>query len=217
MRTLRSLLAAPALLLPRRETSLDFSFREGRVPRRLRFRDVAFTYAMPGGIPGDVNRAWASTILPVPLDTAANSKAFGAYGLPGVIDAADLAFRPVQAADTLALLFGVLVRPFPTNQQSSSSFFAQNRLPPTDTQQPPQNGGQGDCLKRGFVTVLLSTGSVASVYGGQVYVRVANAGAGKAIGGWEAAADGGNTIAPLNTFFMGPADSNGNVEIGFNI
>jgi hypothetical protein len=48
-------------------------------------------------------------------------------------------------------------------------------------------------------------------------VRVATAGAGKPIGGIEAAADSTNTIAITGATFMNAGDANGNVEIAFNI
>ena len=72
-------------------------------------------------------------------------------------------------------------------------------------------------LKRGYMTVLLG-GTTPSAKNGVVYVRVANAAAGKPLGGIEAASDTTNTIVmPGNTYFTGPADANGNVEIAFNI
>jgi hypothetical protein len=61
-------------------------------------------------------------------------------------------------------------------------------------------------------------GTAAAAKGGTVYVRVAAAAAGKPLGGFEAAADGTNTIAlPANTYFTGPADAYGITEIAFNI
>lgn len=179
--------------------------------RKLRFRDTAFTYRMPAGIPGDINRAWAATVEPNILNTATP---FLTFGLPGLIDTTTGLFRPVAAADTAALTYGLLVRSFPVGQQTASSYSGQQLL--TDSTVPPASG-PCDVLKRGYMTIHLY-GATAAKAAGLVFIRTQNAGAGQIVGGIEAAADGGNTIVmPAGYYFRGPADASGNVEIAWNL
>lgn len=165
----------------------------------------AFLYRMPLGIPGTISRAAGqATVEPVQLSSSAP---FSAYGLPGTIDATSHQFRPTQSGDTAVYAF--LVRPFPLTDSNTS--------PAIGTSTPPQNGGVGDALKRGYITVTLAGGT--AVKNGTVYVRTAVGSSGKAIGDVEAAvSDTSNCIAlPATCYFTGPADSNGYVEVAFNI
>lgn len=162
---------------------------------------VAYTYRMPAGIPGDANRSQSLTIEPQYYDPA---NPCGSYGIPVVRTANGI--RPVQASDTLAEIYGLLVRPYPTTGGNPSD--------PLGTSTPPTSG-QCDVLKRGYMVVKLN-GSTAAAADGVVYVRVATPGSGKPVGGIEAAADSTNTVA-LNAYFMGAADANGNVEIAYNL
>ncbi|MBY4674295.1 hypothetical protein K6W12_27095 [Burkholderia multivorans] len=159
----------------------------------------AILYRMPSGIPGDVTRPSQSTIEPVPLDPTAP---FSAYGLFGKI--VNGKFVPIGAGDVATAVYGLLVRPYPT--QSSQD--------PLGTSTPPTKG-IADVLRRGYETVKLNAGVAA--LDGQVYVRVAAAADGKPIGGIEAAEDGTNTIAITGATFMAGADADGNVEIAYNI
>lgn len=190
-----SMLAAPALI-------------------RCRTRDGnAFAYRMPSGIPGDVNRAGSSAVVEPNLISSVNPPL--AYGVAVALDPAN-GIRPIGAGDTAALVYGLYVRPYPTNQQSTSGFFGSN---PLGTNQVPPAQGPCDVLKSGYMTVKLYA-PAAAVPGGAVYVRIANAGVGQIVGGFEAAADGGNTIqvgAQNTTYFRGAADASGNVEIAFNL
>lgn len=181
---------------------------------RARTRDSnSFAYRMPSGIPGDVNRSGASPVIePNIIDSSAPPTA---YGIPVALDATN-GIRPIITPDAAVNLYGLLVRPYPTNQQTTNSFFGSN---PLGTAAVPPTSGMCDVLKKGYMTVKLY-GATAAVAGGAVYVRTQNAGAGQVVGGIEAAADGGNTIqagAANSTYFRGPADSNGNVEIAWNL
>lgn len=158
---------------------------------------VAFVYRMSSGIPGDVSRKENSVVETKILDTA---KPFPAYGVAGKI--AGGKFVPIAAGDTAEAVYGVLVRPFPTNAGQEGLGVA---TPPTT--------GPGDTLRRGYITVKLN-GGASVVDGSQAFIRVAAPTAGKPVGGWEGAADGTNTIA-VNAIFMSAADANGNVEISF--
>lgn len=159
----------------------------------------AYLFSMPQGIPGQVTRGGATVQAEVASESVPS-----AYGLPTVIDATTHKVRAVGASDTTAT--GILVRPYPT--QSSTNDFGPAA--------PPTSGMVGN-LRRGYVMVKNNAGTPAN--GGQVYVRVANASGAKVIGGIEAAAsgtDGADTIT-IPATFVGPADSDGTVEIAFNL
>lgn len=180
---------------------------------RARTRDNSFSYRMPAGIPGDVNRSGAAFVVEPNIIDSQNPPT--QYGLPVALDP-DNGIRPIGAADTAVDVYGMLVRPFPTNQQTTSSFFGSN---PLGTPAVPPVQGLCDVLKTGYMTIKLY-GAAPAVPGGAVYTRIANAGAGEMVGGIEAAADGGDTIqigAKDSTYFRGAADANGNVEIAFKV
>lgn len=161
----------------------------------------AILFRMASGIPGDISRRSASTVESVPLNPASP---FAGYGLFGKIVSGK--FVPLGAGDTASAAYALLVRPYPTTGGAASD--------PLGTATPPTSG-MGDAMRRGYMTVKNNAGTPA--LGGTVYVRVANAAAGKPIGGIEAAADSTNTIAITGAIFLGPADANGNVELSYNI
>ncbi len=160
----------------------------------------AILYRMPSGIPGDVSRASQCTIEPGLLDP---TNPFSAYGLPGKI--VNGKFVPLAAGDTAAVVYGFLVRPYPTTGANPSD--------PLGTAVPPTKG-ICNILRRGYMTVLNVAGTPS--LNGPVYSRVAAPSGAKTIGDVEAASDTTNTIQ-LNAVFMNPGDAAGNVEIGYNI
>lgn len=162
---------------------------------------TAITYRMPSGIPGAVTRESVATIETQVLDSA---NAFGGYGLFGKMSGGK--FIPVGSGDAASAVYGMLVRPFPTQGANASD--------PLGTA-VPKTTGAADVLRRGYIAVKCNYGTPAA--GGQVYVRVGSAATGKPIGGIEASADGSNTIAVAGCTFTGAADASGNVEIGYNI
>ena len=162
---------------------------------------TAFLFRMPYGIPGDVTRQSISTIETQVFDPA---KAFPGYGLPGKIVSGK--FVHVESGDAATVVYGFLVRPFPTQGANPSD--------PLGTS-VPKTSGPADVLRRGYLNVKVNAGTAD--LNGAVYVRVANAAAGKPIGGIEAAADGGNCVAIAGAIFMSAADASGNVEIAYNI
>lgn len=162
---------------------------------------VAFTYSMPLGIPGSVSRVEHAVVESMPYDTTAT---FSGYGLPAKLSSGKVV--PMGAGSVATDCIGILVRPMPGHAVSASD--------PLGTYTPPTSG-MGDVLRRGYITVKNNAGTPAK--GGQVYVRVANASAGKPIGGFEAASDSTNTVAPANLVFEGSADASGNVEISFKM
>jgi len=171
---------------------------------RAKTRDNAFISRMPAGIPGTLSRSAAqSTVDTVNITPFGTAGAFPAYGLGGLIDAVTGNFRIPAAGDTA--ITGILIRPFPTNNSQDG----------LGTSTPPTKGLVDRAL-RAYVSVLLS-GATAPKKDGAVWCRIQNAGAGQFVGGFEAAADGGNTVAVPGAFFTGPADGNGVTEIRFNI
>lgn len=158
----------------------------------------SFLLRMPAGIPGDISRKESATVEP----QFANSSSL-VYGRPVKLSSGYIV--PISGSESASDIYGLLVRPYPTNSSQD----------PVGTSTPPASGPV-DVLKRGYMTVLLG-GTAAATKGGVVYVRVASASSGKPIGGIEAAADGGNTVIMANSYFMGPADADGNVEVAFNI
>jgi len=162
---------------------------------------AAYQYRMPAGIPGDVTRQSAAKIEPQVLNA---SLPFAGYGLFGKL--ASNKFVPVGSGDAASAVYGLLVRPFPITGANASD--------PLGTSVPPTTG-LADVLRSGYANVKNNAGTPQA--GGQVYIRVAAAAAGKPIGGIEAAADSTNTIAVAGCIFMSAADASGNVEIAFNI
>lgn len=165
---------------------------------------VAFTYRMPAGIPGDVNRSTVGmTIEAQNVTPFGTTGAPAAFGVPMVIDGTSFNMRVLTSGDTS--VYGLLVREFPQGGSQDG----------LGTSTPPASGPVS-ILKRGYMTVLLS-GTQAATKGGPVYVWTAAPSGAHITGGWEAANPSGSGFAVTGAYFMGPADANGNVEIAFNI
>lgn len=205
------LLGGAAVLAPRAD-------HEARpVLTRARTRDsangtTAFDYRMPAGIPGDVNRVFSATVEPNLTDTEDPPLL---YGIPVKLNGAD-GIGPIKTGDTAVDFYGLLVRPYPTNVQTTEGFFGSQPLGTADV--PPDNG-ICNVLKRGYMTVKLN-GATLPVPGGPVYIRVANGTADQPIGGIEAAAAGGDCVQAFvknTTYFRGAPDARGNVEVAWNI
>ncbi|MEX5443436.1 hypothetical protein WCE14_08715 [Acinetobacter schindleri] len=157
---------------------------------------AAYLYRMPSGIPGDVSRKSHSTIESHNMVTPV-----AAFGLFVKMDATGN-LATLGSADTVADVYGLLVRSYPTTS-------ATNEL----GEAAPLKG-INDVLVRGYMTVKCNAGTAKK--GGVVYVRIASGTTAKPVGGIEAVADGANTIA-VNAKFMHDADAAGNVEIAYNI
>lgn len=164
---------------------------------------TAYLYRMPAGIPGDINRAFAATVMPEAITAYGVTGHPTAYGVPVVIDATSGKVRTMVASDTA--VYGVLARPYPAH---SSTDAVGTSTPPTQ--------GYCDVLVKGCIEVLLS-GSDPAVKGAAVNIWTAVASGAHIQGGWEATAAGGSTIAPTGAVFRGPADTAGNTEIQFNL
>jgi hypothetical protein len=159
---------------------------------------VAYTYRMPAGVPGAVNRAQHATVEAQVFDGNNPVTAYGRF-----VKIVSEKVRPIASGDAASVVYGLLVRPFPANSSQEGIGVA---TPPTT--------GVAEVLRRGYMTVKLNQGTAAK--NGQVYVRVTAAG-GKLVGDIETAADSGNCVAVSGCVFTGPADAGGAVEVAFNI
>lgn len=170
---------------------------------------VAYTYRMPAGIPGEINRLWACIVEPMSITPSGTTGAPTVYGVPMVIDntGGNVGnMRTFSTTDTGASIYGLLARPFPTQ----SYVFA----PALGTSTPPSSGAC-DILRQGYMLIQLNTGTATA--GGQAYVWSAASTGSHVLGGWETTFVSGSTIAIPNCTFKGPADSNGFCEVSFNI
>lgn len=162
---------------------------------------VAFLTRMPFGIAGDVTRQSQSKIEAGVLNAALP---FPGYGLFGKNVAGK--FVPIAAADVADSVYGILVRPFPTQGANASDPLGAS---------VPKASGVADVLRSGYINVKNNAGVPA--LGGAVYIRVADGTVNQPIGGIEAAADGADTILVAGATFMSGQDASGNCEIAYNI
>lgn len=167
---------------------------------------AAYLFRMPSGIAGTINRNEHST---VEAQFILPTNPPNAYGIALVLDSATSKIRGVLAGDAATDVYGINVRPFPTHGAPLLN-------DPLGGGTPAGGAGITNVLRRGYISVILG-GVVAVKKNGAVFVRVATPAAGKPVGGFEAAADGTNTIQLTNASFTGPADAQGNTEIAFNI
>jgi hypothetical protein len=174
--------------------------------------DSVFTYRMPAGIPGDVSRfsVYGTTVkaenqnLTTPVTT---------YGQVCTIDTNGA--RPLAAGDTAApAIIGFSVRPFPGSDYTVALPATNPGTVPFGAGTPPTKGVI-DLMYRGYMTVKLN-GAAAAVKGGAVYAYYNTSTGNHVQAGVEAAA-GANLWQIPDCYFVGPADSAGNVEIAFNI
>lgn len=197
-RALRGLIAAPAVI------------RSGRLVGRARTRDVAYSYRMGAGFAGDVNRMHPASIEAAKIDPT-NPPTF--FGQPVLANGAANSVRAFLATDTAVTdAYGVTVRPFPTQQATASLAYAQANFGSGG----PSTAQALDVLRSGYILVPVVG---ATTKGGAVFIWVTASSGAHVQGGFEAAANGVNTIALPTTKFQwnGPADANGIAELAFNV
>lgn len=168
---------------------------------------TAYKFRIDTGYAGTLSREPApGDITPESLDPAANWSAYG-FGLPVKYNGSGQ-ITPLTGGETASQIAGLLVRSYPGRAVTNTG----------RTAYPQINGGAQDTARRGFMSVVLN-GAGTPVKGSPVYVRVANAGTGEFIGGFEATVDAtaGNQIELPNARFEGPAGSDGITEISFNL
>jgi len=170
-------------------------------PRLMRARtcDVAFTFRMGAGSAGTVNRLHPADIMPSLMDTTTPIRR---YGDPAIAVSTG-GYRGILAADQAAgtKINGVLVRSYPTQQANLSQALGDG-VPPTS----------------GIIDILVEGNIMVKVVGAptkrsQAFVWAAASTGSHVLGGFEAAATGGSTMALTNAYFNGPADANGVAEL----
>lgn len=162
---------------------------------------MAFTQnigkTMPHGFAGSYSRQPDTIIDTHPL----SGNAALTFGL-GVVAGAAGAVAPVSGSTAAADFLGIALR----ETKSATSYINQGEgayVP----------GDAVPVLLRGCANVICQHGTPA--YDGKVYLRIAaNASYPNAvIGGFEAAADGDNTVELTNVLWKGGADANGVAEV----
>lgn len=165
-------------------------------------RDVAYSYRMPAGYAGDINRAHPFSVEPA-LPNAANPPTL--YGEVVMVDAATNSVRKITAADTgVVRIYGTVARDWPTQQTQQTSM---NTTPGSGT--PPTNRALS-IMRWGYV---MGRVNGTPTKNGTVYVWVAASTGAHVQGTFETAASAGNTATLVNATFNGPPDVNGICEI----
>jgi hypothetical protein len=200
----RLLLSATASLLSGLAELAAAALLLGPMPGRSFTKDVAFTFRMATGFPGDVNRTHPFSILPGLISATQVPRR---YGDPCLFDAAN-GYRGIITGDqsaTAVAIAGAIVRAYPTQQSSggmSASIGA--ATPPTS--------GVADFLREGYMMVQLPAGQTV-IKGQAVWIwAVATSGA-HIQGGFESLVSAGNTVPVSNARFTGPPDATGITEI----
>lgn len=162
----------------------------------------AFITRMPAGIAGDVTRREHADIEAQIMDT---DYPVLRYGEPVKMVSGEI--RPITTGDVVGDIYGFGVRPYPGQVASSEAIGTAT----------PSTVLPFDVMRRGYMTVKVQDGTPAK--NGSVYVRTIAAAdpTAQPIGGLECATDGGDCFEITNAKFMGEADSDGNVEISYNL
>ncbi len=162
----------------------------------------AFITRMPAGIAGDVTRREHSTIEPQVMDT---DYPVLRYGEPVKMVSGKI--RPITTGDDVDDIYGFGVRPYPVQTSISEALGA--GTPPTNL--------PIDIMRRGYMTVKVQEGTPVKNADPFVRTIAAEDTAAQPIGGLECATDGGDCFDITFAKFMGEADSDGNVEISYNL
>lgn len=152
---------------------------------------------MPHGFAGSYSRQPDTIIDTHPLAGSANI-AFGLAVVPGTAGAV----APVSGTTTAAQFLGIALR------ETKS---AVNYLNQSEGAYVP--GDAVPVLKRGCANVICQNGTPA--FDGAVYLRIAanSSYPNAVVGGFEAAADGANSVQLTNVKWKGTADANGVAEV----
>lgn len=154
----------------------------------------SFNYGFPGSFSRNGDCVIANRVLKA---TDSNPVSFGG----AVVLNTDNSVSAFLASGTAATFAGIAVR----EVKQADQYLAQGAV-------AYQPGQPVDYITRGSVMVQINAGTPTA--GGDVYIRVAAAAAGKPIGGFEAAADSTNTLKLNNVkFTTGLKDSNNIAEV----
>lgn len=173
---------------------------------------AAFTFRAGAGFPGEVTRQENSIIEPVVIDASAPPLL---YGVPVVIDPTTQGIRPLVAGDSgLTAFYGILVRPFPTSQASTTNF---GNTPLGGAGVPPASG-PASVLVSGYIAVQVPIGQTLATKNGAVFVWVAATSGAHIQGGFETVTSGSTITIPLSLArYNGGQDANGIIELAFNV
>lgn len=139
---------------------------------------ASYLKRMPSGVVGSITRPFETNVETAFMNSGTPVLSFGAP-----VKMASGKIVPFAGGETTADFFGVITRVAPSISGSTAQTFA-NAVP-----NPEQLQG---VAVRGYVNVVCTVGTPAR--NGTVYVRIVAA-TGKAIGDFEATADGANNIA----------------------
>ena len=152
---------------------------------------VALLFTAPAGVPGDITRQQASQIESGLFNVANAPTAFGAP-----VKLVSGKFEKIAASDAATVFVGVLTRVAPSMSNQDGS---------------PVASAVHGIMRKGYINVLCTIGT--PVKGGIVYMRV-TAATGKAVGDFEATADGANNVALTRaTWAVDGKDANNVAEI----
>lgn len=172
---------------------------------RAHTQDTAFTYRMGAGFPGDVNRTHPASIPPGLIHQSTPPLL---YGNGVLIDTASNSYRGVLAgdqSDSVAInLDGIAVRPYPAQQTTGG-------MTSTFGTAVPPLGQPLDVCEDGYVIVKCNVGTPTKK--GAVYIWCSASTGSHVQGGFESAADAGDTVLVKNAYFNGPPDASGITEI----
>lgn len=174
---------------------------------RHRTRDGAFIARMGTGFAGDVTRFQNAKIEPCLVDP--NGVLPLLPGTPVVIDAATNGVRALTIADIgLTDVYGIVVRTYPTQNLGNGLAAGFGAV--------GSNGPVVDVLRSGYILVPING---APTKGSPVYIWVAATAVPHVLGGFEAAATGGSTLAlaATTTTFNGAPGADGIGELAFHI
>lgn len=173
---------------------------------RARTLDISFGFRMGAGFPGDVNRTHPCSVLPGQMN---RTNPVRLYGDPVLIDPATSSYRGFLASDTaVTKIDGVLVRPYPTQQQVGGMAADIGAAAPGITLPVI------DVLNEGFIIARCNNFAAQQpTKGGAVYVWVTASAGAQVQGGFCSAASGANTVLISNAKWNGPTDANGITEL----
>lgn len=198
--------------------------KQAKVGPVIKTRDVAFTFRMGAGSPGEVTRIHPASIF-AHLNDASGSNPLTYFGQASLFHQATNTVRAVDHTDDTALgnttvaLAGVSVRPFPFQDSGAGETFGAAAF---NAGGPPA-GGIVDMMTKGSILVTQNqptgTYAVGSSLGSAVYVRVTTGTTAGfttlAVGGFENVVDpiAANQFIAANAYWNGPADTSGIAEL----
>lgn len=163
---------------------------------------TSITLRMNVAVPGAVTRSYAGQVISQEVINSTNPPT--AYGQP--VKLVNGQVQPMGSGDAATLIYGITVRPYPTQDATGASSAYGPGTPPTS--------GIIDVMRMGYIGAKLANGTAAR--GAQAYVRTTVNGS-LAIGGIEDNTTSSGLVAPSLWTFTGPADASGNVELAIGI